>query len=130
MHVYSLPLRTRFRGIDVREGLLVQGAAVLTLKVELVGERSEGHTRDVAFLPLAGLHQAVCRCDDLRVIKRMTGSLLERLEEELGRSAASCVAEHLGHLRGYDSGQAVGSLMRVAVVAQALGVPLESCVPP
>lgn len=27
MHVYSLPLRTRFRGIDVREGVLVQGAA-------------------------------------------------------------------------------------------------------
>lgn len=27
MHVYSIPLRTRFRGIDVREGLLVQGTA-------------------------------------------------------------------------------------------------------
>jgi O-succinylbenzoate synthase len=27
VHVYSIPLRTRFRGIDVREGLLVQGAA-------------------------------------------------------------------------------------------------------
>ena len=27
LHVYSIPLRTRFRGIDVREGVLVQGDA-------------------------------------------------------------------------------------------------------
>ena len=27
MHIYSLPLRTRFRGIDVREGVLIEGPA-------------------------------------------------------------------------------------------------------
>ena len=27
MHVYSIPMRTRFRGITVREGMLLRGAA-------------------------------------------------------------------------------------------------------
>ena len=27
MHVFSIPLRTRFRGITVREGVLIRGAA-------------------------------------------------------------------------------------------------------